>query len=136
MTRNNQEHRAFPTGKTSPPQTGAGLIPRENLFDALAMAVRDKALTLIVAPAGYGKTVLLAALFQRLADTGHDAVWYNCDRTDVVPQKLNAFLRSRFTVVDGLAGTRSLGLEASASHVANALVRRSNNARSSCAPVM
>lgn len=122
MTRNDQEHRAFPTGKTSPPQTGAGLIPRENLVDALAMAVRDKALTLIVAPAGYGKTVLLAALFQHLADTGHDAVWYNCDRTDVVPQKLNAFLHSRFTVVDGLAGTRSLGLEASASHVANALI--------------
>lgn len=74
-----------------------------------------------MAPAGYGKTVLLSTVFQRLVDGGQDVVWYNCDRTDVVPQKLSAFLRNQCAMPDGLAADDSLGLETTASLVANAL---------------
>ncbi len=122
MKRAEQERLSFPTGKTSPPQTGSGLISREHLVNSLAEALCEKALLLVVAPAGYGKTVVLSKLYQNLTGAGQEAVWYNCDRTDVVPQKLSAFLRSHCTLSDDLAGDDSLGLEASASLVANALV--------------
>lgn len=111
----------FPSGKTSPPQTGSGLISRERLVNSLVNTARDKALVLVVAPAGYGKTVLLAQVYQRMADAGSDVAWYNCDRSDVVPQKLSAFLRSHYGTSEDLGADDNLGLEASAGMVANAL---------------
>lgn len=111
----------FPSGKTSPPQTGTGLITRDRLVGALAATLREKPLVLVVAPAGYGKTVLLSQAFHQLVDAGEDAVWYNCDRSDIVPQKIGAFLRSRHTAFADLGADDNLGLEATAGMVANGL---------------
>jgi LuxR family maltose regulon positive regulatory protein len=48
--------------KLSPPLLRADVIPRERLLESLSAAVRSYRLTLVSAPAGYGKTTLLAAL--------------------------------------------------------------------------
>jgi LuxR family transcriptional regulator, maltose regulon positive regulatory protein len=80
-------------GKVTPPERGAGLLAREKLLVNLHSLARQKLLVTLVAPAGYGKTVLLGALYDRLTESGKTAYWYNCDRTDVVPQRLASFLK-------------------------------------------
>lgn len=45
-------------------------------------------LTLIVAPAGYGKTTLLQALKQHREAAGHRVAWLNCDERDKDPSIL------------------------------------------------
>src|SRR6185503_19515873 len=44
------------------------LIPRQRLLDALHQAITSHGLTLVSAPAGYGKTTLLAALCHKDKD--------------------------------------------------------------------
>lgn len=44
----------------SPPQAAQGTIPRERLVRALGATVPNSNITLVAAPSGYGKTVLLA----------------------------------------------------------------------------
>jgi LuxR family maltose regulon positive regulatory protein len=48
------------TTKLSPPPTRPGLVPRPHLIARLSQGLRRK-LTLLSAPAGFGKTMLLAA---------------------------------------------------------------------------
>ncbi|WP_242557943.1 MULTISPECIES: LuxR C-terminal-related transcriptional regulator [Pandoraea] len=45
----------------------------------------------VVAPAGFGKTTLLAQLGEHLASTGEIVVWFNCDEQD---RSANAFMNS------------------------------------------
>lgn len=104
----------YPRGKTAPPVSGDDLIRRDALIDQLLLDVKSKDLVLAVAPAGYGKTVLLTSLYEALGAAGGGAYWYNCDRTDVVPRKLTAFLLEVGSAEGGLAADDSLGLEASA----------------------
>lgn len=104
----------YPRGKTAPPVSGNDLIPRDALIGQLLTDVQSKDLILAVAPAGYGKTVLLTSLYQALRSAQKQVCWYNCDRTDVVPRKLAAFLLEASGADGGLADDDSLGLEASA----------------------
>ena len=109
----------YSRGKTTPPVSGKELISRDALIAQLRADAQTRDLVLVVAPAGYGKTVLLTALHETLCAAGADVFWYNCDRTDVVPHKLAAFLREVSCAEDGLAGDDSLGLEASAALLAS-----------------
>ena len=51
----------FARTQLTPPSIPAGLVPRPALLDALDRG-DDRALTLVCAPPGYGKSLLLAAL--------------------------------------------------------------------------
>lgn len=109
----------FLRGKTAPPDSGTGLIGRSDLLQTLAHHVRSKLLTLLVAPAGYGKTVLLTSFHEKLVREDHPVFWYNCDRTDFVPQKLSAALRELSEANSELTADDSLGLETSVTTTAN-----------------
>lgn len=101
-------------GKTTPPVSGKDLISRDALSAQLLADAQARDVVLAVAPAGYGKTVLLTSLYEALRAAHADVFWYNCDRTDVVPRKLTAYLLEASGAEAGLAGDDSLGLEASA----------------------
>lgn len=72
--------------KLQAPRMRSNLVPREHLLDRLREG-RGRRLTLVCAPAGYGKTTLLG---QWYADD-HDRVpfaWLSLDRDDADPVKL------------------------------------------------
>ena len=48
--------------KLVPPRLREDFIPRQRLYEALNGVIHTHALTLVSAPAGYGKTTLLASL--------------------------------------------------------------------------
>jgi len=56
--------------RLSPPAARDDVIARPRLLEALALAVASHPLTLLSAPAGYGKTTLLADCRLRIADCG------------------------------------------------------------------
>jgi LuxR family transcriptional regulator, maltose regulon positive regulatory protein len=66
--------------KLSPPHTEPGLLERPRLMELLAPEI--KPLTLVTAPAGFGKTVLLHQLSLRLEKP---LVWYQLDAYDNDP---------------------------------------------------
>ena len=63
------------------PQTRPYLVPRRRLYDKLDDGLNGR-VTLISAPAGYGKTTLVAAWLQPL---GQMAAWYSLDEYDNDP---------------------------------------------------
>ncbi|MBI5443854.1 MAG: tetratricopeptide repeat protein [Deltaproteobacteria bacterium] len=67
--------------KLSPPAREAGLIPRSRLDEWSRRSASAK-LTLIRAPAGFGKTTLMLQLFRRLKEGGKPAVWLTLDDGD------------------------------------------------------
>ena len=75
--------------KVQPPRPRDDLIVRQRLLEALSAAVQTHRLTLISAPAGYGKTTLLI-------DFAHDAempvCWYTLDEGDRDPTVFLAHL--------------------------------------------
>jgi len=52
----------------------------------------DARLTLVVAPAGFGKTTLLGTLREAYEATGYRTVWLNCDELDQDPHTLGGSL--------------------------------------------
>ena len=68
-----------------------GLIDRPRLCDGLADGWMPR-LTLVTAPAGYGKSSLLHALSLRLAETGRAFGWLSFDTDDNDPVRLLAYL--------------------------------------------
>jgi LuxR family maltose regulon positive regulatory protein len=78
--------------RLSPPDLGPDLIPRPELVAALRRAILTHRLTLVAAPAGYGKTTLLAALAEPgpAAETDDAAAplplaWLSLDEEDNDP---------------------------------------------------
>ena len=67
--------------KLAPPRVGAGRLARERLVGDLD-AGRDRRLTLIIGPAGSGKTTLAALWRRSLAERGCDVAWYNVGEDD------------------------------------------------------
>jgi LuxR family maltose regulon positive regulatory protein len=65
--------------KVLPPKRPFGLIRRERLHQTLARAVERHRAALITAPAGYGKTSLVADF---LADVSAPVCWYSADPED------------------------------------------------------
>ncbi len=65
------------------PDAGIGLVPRPDLESRVFESVERKKLTYVVAPAGSGKSMLLARL-HRTADThGFVPVWFRCEEADL-----------------------------------------------------
>ncbi len=75
---------AILTTKLSPPPPRARLAARERVVRLLEDGVRHR-LTLVSAPAGYGKTTALTAW---LARTRHSVAWLSLDQGDNAPRRL------------------------------------------------
>ena len=92
-----------PPAKIAVPQLPRGLVGRAGLWADLDAAGGADA-ALVCAPAGYGKTVLLADWAQAStgADIGSDTAWVSLDRDDNDPQRLWT------AVVAALAGCPSV----------------------------
>lgn len=77
----------FALAKIQPPRQRAGLIERPRLQRALGAALRERRLSLLLAPAGYGKT---AALTQATRPWPADAAlaWISADEDDQLPRFL------------------------------------------------
>ncbi len=76
-------------------------IPRSELvarpdLQALLTDVRLRLVTLLIAPAGYGKTTLLSQWAVELAQTGASVAWVSFDRDDRDPALLLAYLIRAF----------------------------------------
>lgn len=71
--------------KLQPPRLHADTIERRRLLTALAAAVSERPVTLISAPAGYGKTTLLASLPALLPDL--PLAWVTLDSEDNDPAR-------------------------------------------------
>lgn len=69
-------------GKTLPPKQMAGVQPRHKLLEGLMLSPPPR-ITIVEAPAGFGKTTLLALWRTRLIAGGVRVAWLTLDRDDV-----------------------------------------------------
>jgi LuxR family maltose regulon positive regulatory protein len=86
---------AFALAKIQPPRQRAGLVERPALEQALDAALRQHRLTLLVAPAGYGKTAALTRQI-RLLPARCALVWVSADEDD----QLQRFLACLTTALE------------------------------------
>jgi LuxR family maltose regulon positive regulatory protein len=92
--------------KFSIPRVSSGLIPRPHLIERLNVSLNRK-LSLICAPAGYGKTTLLS---QWLADIPQPIAWLSLDENDNdLDVFLGYFLATLQTIIPA-AGQETLSL--------------------------
>jgi len=92
--------------KLLPPQVRKGIAPRGQLLDHLREG-RGRKLTLVCAPAGYGKTTLLA----QWCKADHDRtpfVWMSADESDSDPVRLWSHLIAGLQAVHRPVGAASL----------------------------
>lgn len=73
----------LPETKLSPPLIREDVIPRQHLVSALYDALTTHPLTLVSAPAGYGKTTLLAMVSRAFPDL--PLAWLSLDEEDNDP---------------------------------------------------
>jgi ATP/maltotriose-dependent transcriptional regulator MalT len=81
--------------KLTPPPPREGVLLRPDL-QALLPEIRVHPLTLMVAPAGYGKTTLLAQWAQDLSRTGAAVCWLTLDSGERAPALFLAYLIRSF----------------------------------------
>ena len=89
----------------SPSRLPSGAIARPALVQRLREG-RGRALTLVSAPAGYGKSTLLAEWVT--ADPSVAVAWVSLDRRDTDPTRLWLHLIASLALVEPRAGTESL----------------------------
>ncbi|MEP7189066.1 MAG: transcriptional regulator, partial [Roseiflexaceae bacterium] len=92
--------------KLTPPPPRDGVLLRPDLQSLLA-EVRLHPITLVVAPAGYGKTTLLAQWVQELSRTSAPIGWLTLDRSERDPAMFLAYLIRAFQLI-----TPTLGADA------------------------
>lgn len=100
--------------KLAPPRPPPGFVPRPQLSPRLS-AGRGLALTLVVAPAGYGKTTLLAGWLAALAQgpaapRPPRAAWLTLDEGDADPVRFFRYLAAAVRTAYPAACERSLAL--------------------------
>ncbi len=95
------------------PQLRSGLVARPQLLDKLEQGARS-ALTLISAPAGYGKTTLLTAWIDALQKAGAAApwavCWYSLDAGDNDPTRFLTYLTAALVKAHPGAGAETRAL--------------------------
>jgi LuxR family transcriptional regulator, maltose regulon positive regulatory protein len=82
------------------PRPPARLVPRSRLIERLRQGL-SQTLILLCAPAGFGKTTLVAEL---LADCGVPAIWLSLDAEDNDPQRFLSALLAAFQTRDPAIG--------------------------------
>lgn len=94
------------TTKLHIPPLRRSLVPRQQLLERLDQGLHRK-LTLVSAPAGFGKTTLLGEWIQRLEARGGPLVkvtWVSLDDGDNDPARFSAYLAAALQPVDESAG--------------------------------
>jgi LuxR family maltose regulon positive regulatory protein len=81
--------------KIQPPRQRSGLIPRARLQERLAEALAQRPLTLLCAPAGFGKTAALTSQIAQLPP-GTALAWISADEDD----DLHRFLQSLIAALE------------------------------------
>jgi LuxR family maltose regulon positive regulatory protein len=111
----------FLATKVFPPRLPTGLIDRPRLA-GLAVQTETKRLTVIKAPAGFGKTSLALNWLNLLAPGNARLAWLSLDAEDDEPGRYFNHLAHALRQACGSVGTSVIGLTAEASFVpANAL---------------
>lgn len=77
----------FAQTKICPPRQRAGQVPRHAIVSALSDGIGHHRLALLTAPAGFGKTAVLAQLLQKLPP-GTGWCWISADADDDLPRLL------------------------------------------------
>jgi LuxR family transcriptional regulator, maltose regulon positive regulatory protein len=93
-------------GKIEPPVLSE-VVPRPHLRDVLSSP--ERALTLICAPAGWGKTTLLAD-WAGSQPHGHHVAWLRLERADNDPDRFFAYFLAALATVAPRIGTNSSAL--------------------------
>ena len=102
--------------KLLPPRLAAGLIDRPRLIE-LAAHAESKRLTVIKAPAGFGKTSLALAWLNRLRASGAHVAWLSLDTDDDEPARFLHHLAQALRHACGNVGASAIRLTAEASLV-------------------
>lgn len=76
-----------PTSRLSPPRRGRGVLSRPRL-ESLAPQLLERSLTLLKAPAGFGKTTLAAVWVESLSSPAIRCAWLSLDEQDDSPASL------------------------------------------------
>ena len=90
--------------KLHAPRQGAHLVPRAHLVERLQRGA-ERALTLVSAPAGFGKTTLLA---QWLAESGMPVAWLSLEAEDNDPTRFLSYVIAALQTLDAQVGTTAL----------------------------
>src|SRR5689334_16968417 len=94
--------------KLHPPRPRRRLVPRARLVDRLGGDGGEAPrLVLVAAPAGFGKTTLLA---QWSATAGQRVAWLALDAADADPRQFLTHLVAAIQVVEPEAGSEALAL--------------------------
>jgi LuxR family transcriptional regulator, maltose regulon positive regulatory protein len=78
------------------PRLPPGCVQRPGLFERFREQ-RAHSITIVTAPAGFGKTTLLAAWIEALLEQKHPVAWLSLDGEDDDPQQLGAYLVAAFS---------------------------------------
>ena len=74
-----------------PPARGGGLVDRRRLADLLSEVSRST-LTFVKAPAGYGKSTVLAQWYEALLENGAAVGWFSANQTEYNLSKLFGYI--------------------------------------------
>lgn len=110
----------FVETKLRPPVLRADVIPRSRVLHVVSDAIRSHPLTLVSAPAGYGKTTVLAAFAHGQSDGS--VAWLSVDEDDNDPSLFTAALLAAVRRVDPRLGREAAELLPSASGFARAVL--------------
>ena len=88
------------------PRPRTHLVPRAHLVERLQQGA-ERALTLVSAPAGFGKTTLLAQWF---AESGLPVAWLSLEPEDNDPTRFLSYLIAALQTLDAQIGTTALAL--------------------------
>src|SRR5215217_4764940 len=102
--------------KLTPPPPRDGVLLRPDL-QSLLSEVRLLPITLVVAPAGYGKTTLLAQWVQELSRTGAPVGWLTLDRSERNPAMFLAYLIRAFQLIAPEIGAEAWRVLSSAANL-------------------
>ena len=91
------------------PKWRAGLVPRARLIDHLDQGI-DRKLTLVSAPAGFGKTTLLAEWLAASEASGRPGAWVSLDRSDNDPAFFWAYFIAALQTVRSGVGENAISL--------------------------
>jgi LuxR family transcriptional regulator, maltose regulon positive regulatory protein len=94
------------TTKLHMPRPRAQLVSRSQLAERLQQGMTD-ALTLVSAPAGFGKTTVLA---QWLAESGTPAAWLSLEPGDNEPVRFLSYVIATLQTLDPSIGVTALSL--------------------------
>jgi LuxR family maltose regulon positive regulatory protein len=91
------------------PRPRSQLVVRPRLSERLNRAIESK-LTLVSAPAGFGKTTLLSAWLAAGPADGRPAAWLSLDQGDNQPESFWTYLVAALQTVDPTVGARAQSL--------------------------